>query len=383
MPLADVIIWIANRGMTGTLKVTRDPIVKLIRIERGAAVRVDSNNPREALGQHLVNFGLVTEDQLTRAFKVQGETKVLLGRILVMIGIAREDQVVRTLEFLIRETILDALRWTTGEFAFSANDKDETRPDIEASVPLLEIHREGARRAGMWDQFWRVFASPLDSLHVNTERITQAVPPESFDGRILALAQLGLSIEAIALELHALDFHLYARLYDLYRMGIIEPREPSQDLGRVDARLPSPISIRMLTPAEVKLEEAVLLFRTPSEPPTPAGASTGDLVRQRGWIGEVTPIPAATAQVAWHAQKAMPEKPAAASPASWSTATPALLRPMDEVLKRRMTAGERYILTRIDGTRSIQSIMQVSPMSDREALEIFQRFARDGIIRVE
>jgi hypothetical protein len=232
----------------------------------------------------------------------------------------------------------------------------------------------------MWDQFLRVFEDPHCCLHVHAERITQPVPPDSFDGRILALARLGLSIDAIALELHALDFHLFARLYDLFRMGIIEPREPTQDLGRIEARpspAPTPIQIRMLTPAEVRLEEAVQLFTSPSPPTPPSGTPTGDMLRKRAAIGQLAPVQASGVQ------GAAPPSAAVPGPSSWSTAIPALLRPMEEVLRRRMTAGERYILTRIDGTRSIQSIMQVSPMSDREALEIFQRFARDGIIRVE
>ena len=62
-------------------------------------------------------------------------------------------------------------------------------------------------------------------------------------------------------------------------------------------------------------------------------------------------------------------------------AVPILMRPLDEILQYRSSLRERYILTRIDGIRSIGAILQLSPMRDTEALEIFQALAGEGLIR--
>ena len=61
---------------------------------------------------------------------------------------------------------------------------------------------------------------------------------------------------------------------------------------------------------------------------------------------------------------------------------PALVKQVDDKGARKLTAKQRYILARIDGKRSVQAIIQVSPMRDIEALEILRGFLRDGIIRL-
>src|SRR5687768_1020263 len=87
MPVADLTIWLSNRKANGILSVEKSAIKKEFSIEEGMIVRAASNDAREYFGQFLVHFGLLTEDQLERAFDAQRQTKVLLGRILVMIGI--------------------------------------------------------------------------------------------------------------------------------------------------------------------------------------------------------------------------------------------------------------------------------------------------------
>src|SRR5205823_12338659 len=101
MPVADLIIWFANRGGNGVFNVELGNVKKQFVFSNGMCVRASSTDPREYFGQFLIHFGMITEDQLQRAFETQRETKVLLGRILVMIGIVPEAQVLQTLEVKI------------------------------------------------------------------------------------------------------------------------------------------------------------------------------------------------------------------------------------------------------------------------------------------
>lgn len=365
MSLADVLIWLANREKTGVLVIESGGVKKKVTVEGGSVVRVSSSNPHEYLGQVMVAFGLITEEQLQRAFETQKETGVLLGRILVMIGLVSEEQVVQTLQYNIRETIFDALRWNAGTFLFEEASKSEARPEIEVAVPLLEIHREGARRAGLWESFKRVFPSQSMTLAVNEGRVPESATPQSVDGRILALARLGLTVEAIKLELHATDFHVHARLFELHRAGAIEPREvsgtgiesvfpdvtPPKELGHTDLARHS-FAARDYPRA---IEHAKQALRA-----NPADEVMVELVRQ------------AEGHLLRELQKLIPS----------DEAVPQLLHPPGDLAGKRMTARERYILTRIDGIRSIRTIMQVSPMREIEALQIFHKFVRDGLIRV-
>src|SRR5262249_26291991 len=149
-------------------------IRKEFTLQNGACVRASSNDPREYFGQFLIHFGLITEDQLQRAFETQRETKVLLGRILVMIGIVPEQHVTQSLEVQISETLLDPFRWKVGRVHFDNTLNEDTRPEITVSVPLVDIHAEGMRRAAMWDEFNRVFQHHAMLLAVNDRRIPPA-----------------------------------------------------------------------------------------------------------------------------------------------------------------------------------------------------------------
>ena len=118
MPLPDLTVWMANRKVTGTLTVERGPEQQTFELVDGAAVRAASNNPRQYLGQFLLHYELVTEEQLQQAYRTQSDTGVRLGRILVMIGLVPEEQVIQCLRVKIAETLLHTFRWTEGRFRF-------------------------------------------------------------------------------------------------------------------------------------------------------------------------------------------------------------------------------------------------------------------------
>ncbi len=82
MPISELMQWLAKVNRSGTLIVEYSGVTKSIILESGMVVKVASTDPREYLGQLLVNFGLITEEQLQKAFVTQQETKVLLGKIL-------------------------------------------------------------------------------------------------------------------------------------------------------------------------------------------------------------------------------------------------------------------------------------------------------------
>ena len=56
--------------------------------------------------------------------------------------------------------------------------------------------------------------------------------------------------------------------------------------------------------------------------------------------------------------------------------TPALVREMP------LTAPERYLLSRIDGQRTVQAIVQVSPIHELDALRCFKGFVDQGLIEL-
>ncbi len=361
MSLADLTIWLANRGVSGSLVVERGTIRKHFTIDTGHVLRASSTARREALGQFLVNFGLITEEQLLRAIEVQQETDVLLGRILVMTGLVDEPNIVRAIDVHLRELLLDALRWDVGVFAFEEQPADLSKPQVSVRVPLFETHREAARRAPLWEQYLRELRDPKMGLIVHPERLP-SMASGSMTQRVVQLARAGLSAEAIILETHAPDFQVYSVLHDLVVRGALELREPSGDIGEA---------------LDFEIDEAVDFVASANE-----AMERADYRAALGYAeaaAKSSPGDPAYGQMARDVEERLAGQMQAALPSL--DAVPRLTRPMQDILRaRRRSAKERYILTRVDGHRSIRAIVSVSPMREVDALAIFEGLRAEGAV---
>src|SRR5882672_3565593 len=142
MPLKDLVVYLGNRRSTGVLNLEQGAIRKQVIMVGGDVINASSNEPREYLGQFLINLGQISEEQFHRAYETQRETRIFLGRILVMIGAVTEAQVTNALNLKTRETLLEAFQWTHGTFAFESDKLPELPAGVELRVPLLEVHRE-------------------------------------------------------------------------------------------------------------------------------------------------------------------------------------------------------------------------------------------------
>jgi hypothetical protein len=319
MPLQDVVEFLARRKVTGNLTCERGTIRKSLLILEGVAVGASSNDPREYLGQLLMNFGHISEEQLTKAFETQEETKVRLGKVLTMVGLVTPEIIRETLALKIRETILDAFVWDSGVFRV-----DDTLPpvmdELDVQVPLSDIAREAEFRASAWNAMRAQFPSGTATLIVHDSKIAADLPPSSVDARMLALAREGKTIDELGLALHATDFHLYQRLYALNRKGVIE------------------------------------------------AAATTYVDVEMGDDAEEAPDAAATQQL----RTAMLEPPR----------TPRLRVKTHEVGLMRLSAAEKYLLGRCDGTRDLRQIIQLAPLPELEVLRAVKKFVDGKIVEL-
>ena len=62
---------------------------------------------------------------------------------------------------------------------------------------------------------------------------------------------------------------------------------------------------------------------------------------------------------------------------------PSLLIPTSKLRTLELSAPEKYLLSRIDGAREVSAIVRVSPLQELEALKFFQRFAEQGLVKLE
>jgi hypothetical protein len=364
MPLADLVVYLGNRRASGTLALDQGHTHKEVVIQAGAVRGASSNLPREYLGQFLINIGQITEDQFHKAYETQRETQVPLGKILVMIGLVTGDSLQHALALKFRETLLSAYDWVQGEFSFDPTKTSISKEAVELSVDLLDIHREGALRESAWRAIRGTFPRGDVQIEIHAQNLPEQPRPGSFDDKLIALAREGLTIDELALALHATDFLLYHRLFALLKLDavrILAPRPVGAGGGLKLGAEPPPGEIaaharRYLEAGQLREAEA-LARRAYEQQVSP---ETSDLLKQ------------AEAQLLAQLRSQLMEPGGA----------PRLLIAPAQVKSSDMSAPERYLLSRVDGTRTVRAIVQVSPLRELDALKYFQEFIDRGLIAV-
>jgi Domain of unknown function (DUF4388) len=366
MPLRDLVAYLGNRRATGTLVVERPDERHQVSILEGSVIQVASNVPREYLAQFLMNMGMLTEDDYTQAFQQQVATKVALGKILVDSGKVPEDAVRNALSLKIREALLGCFGWTEGRFTFTPGETLPTLQGLDVSVSLLDVHREADLRQTAWRAIREVF--PTGRVRLQLDRAQLAGPPDpgSLDHRLYTLIEEGATIDDMVLALHSTDFFLYQRLFALHRLGAVSvlpsesptvPTEVPEVLGTEQ----SPDDILRAAQAFYSLgnvaDAAALARRAYEVSPT---AQTANLLRQ------------AEAALADQLKDELVR----------GGRVPRLKVEHGLIRNMPLTAPERYLLSRIDGTRTVEAIVQVSPIHELDALRCFKGFVDQGLIEI-
>jgi hypothetical protein len=231
-------------------------------------------------------------------------------------------------------------------------------------VDLVELHREGDFRDTAWSAIRSVFTSGKLKLVVNEDKLAEPPKPGSLDAKLVSLIKQGQTIDDIALSLHATDFFLYQRLYALYRLEAVQPAPelPDDDEPISGIEIAVDVSandlarnIEMLlaqgrhVEAESFARAAAERFGTPELTSLLKRAEAALLVQLRRELVENKAVP--TLKVA-----------------------PAKLNAL------KMTAPERYLLSRVDGYKTVAAIVTVSPLQELQALRLFRRFIDSDLV---
>ncbi len=361
VPLAELLEFLARRRVTGSLTCERGTVRKTLHLNEGAAVGAASNDPREFLGQLLMNFGHLTEEQLAKAFQTQEETRVRLGKVLTMVGLVAPETVRQVLGIKIRETILDVFQWDAGVFSV---DEGPPHPadDLDVVVPLPDLVREADFRATAWAAFRAQFPTGAATLVVDEERLPPGLEEGSVDGRLVMLAVEGKTIDEIGLALHATDFHLYQRLFALAQQGV---------LRAAPVRVTPPEAAGDAMAATELLERARALLGEGRHAEAEAAAARA---------AELAPSLETARALLAEAQRALRE--GLSGRFLDPPRVPRLRMQPHEIALLRLSAVDKYLLGRCDGERDLRQILQVAPLPEIEGLKAFQRFVESRIVEL-
>ncbi len=359
LPLPELLELLGRRRVAGSLTCERGTVRKTLHLSAGAAVGASSNDPREYLGQLLINFGHLSEEQLQKAFQTQEETKVRLGKVLTMVGLVSGETVKEVLAIKIRETILDAFLWDSGLFYF-----DDAPPaavdELDTSVPLVDIVREAEFRATAWNAFRGEFPTGAATLLVEEALLPAAMGPATVDGRLLRLARDGKTIDELGLALHATDFHLYQRLYALARQGLV--KAAPEDVDLTDA-----------------VEEAADLVDRARGLLADGRADAAELVAARA----VELAPGSEPALALLAQAEAQLGERLRAELLGEPRVPVLLVRQAEISGLRLSSSDKYLLSRCDGTRTIRQLVQIAPLKELDVLKALRRLADGEVVRLK
>jgi hypothetical protein len=351
MALPDLLQWLGAARKTGLLALTQGSVCKKLILELGIVTGSVSNDPSDFLGQFLLSYGRITEEQLRDALASQKGTTDYLGMHFVRMGALTEPELMRMLALKTEETIYSLFSWEQAQFEYQDGAR-EGNP-FPVALRVDDIMLKGTRR---FDEMSRI-REQIPS-NASIPRRTKAPLPaqvvSSPNLKRLADAIDGArSVASIALHTHTSEFLVSKFLFEALRAGIVE---------MVTERVPEvqKASPELLRAAQRLFEggdyEAVLT-----------------LVRQENVDGDLELQGLVKA-----AEERFVESTYTNSMNPYRV--PMLTRTPAELLSERLSPEEYFLISRINGNWDIRSIISVSPMREAEALHVLNRLQKRGFI---
>ncbi len=429
MPVPELLQWIGANRKTGTLEIERDKVCKTIVFEDGRVVSCSSNDPSELLGHYLVARGQVTEDLLRIALDQQSATGKQLGMTLVEMGVLTSEELTRNLHSKAEDTIFSLFEWDHGVFRFqdqTIDGKNQFPTDIRVEDVLLR----GMQRM---DEIRRI-REVIVSDRLIPKRTGKLPPPEVFRNKIARRIYEAIdgerTIADILLHAHGSVYIVTKFMFELHRTDLVDLTEETPALPAADPAEAS--GATEAEPSEPESQEAQMLpefshdpepasaepdaFITPeparSEPvqaPSPVpvtvparpGPALSDeeidaglqMARQFMADGEFdaaleildqiyrkNPNNESLRRLTREAEVAFLEK--ARKHYMPDEKIPVLTRPVAELETEDLSPQEFFLLSRIDGSWDVRSIIQIAPIRDVDALRILKKMRENGVIEL-
>ena len=369
----DLLQWLSLGQKSGTLVVSNGGVEKKIFFRKGRVISSASNDPREYLGQFLMSHGYLTEQELKKAMEVQLQSNILLGKILVMIEVIAEDDLVRLMRLKAEEEIYDIFLWREGDFHF-IDDELPKQEMIALQVDVTGIIMEGTRRVDEWMRIREIIPNetcvpvierPIEP-NAELDEAQQTVV-RAIDGR--------RTIADIVLESRSSAFLVSETLYSLVREGYVRLTDPSAERA---ARMAQELAAA--PPTEVSEDDEIVSLLTRAQ----------QSLRQKDYEKAQRMLKAA--------QNLDPNHPKVRSAIKGAetvilndlrneglldSKVPHVSKALEEITQMNFTPNEGFILSRINGQWDIGSLIKISPIREPDAMLIFYRLWRDGIIALE
>ena len=346
MELAELLQWLSHSQKTGTLLIDGGTVQKRVFFENGKIVSSASSEPKEHLGHFLVSHGYIDEDTLVKVMEMQKINRMLLGKILITVGAISEEDLNKMLRLKAEESIYDIFTWTEGDFSFS----DDVLPDlpmVPITIDVTGIVFEGARRLDEW----KLIGETIPSMQAVPVAVRELAPSEEFlSGQsILDHVNDDRTVEEIAIETHSSEFYTCRVLFDQVQkknLKLVRPRRIVSEPVAIDTErdeIDSAALLRTATNHMESLEFGIALRHLEAaQALEPHNNSLHEQIKVQ--------------------ERRIEEELKKAGVVL--SAVPKLTRPASELVDLDITPEQGFVLSRIDGSYNIETILKISPDAD-------------------
>ena len=358
MPVPDLLQSLAGGQATGTLVVGNGVLERQVCFRNGQIIAAGSSDPREYLGHFLVSHGFITEQQLSTAMTQQELTRVLLGKILVDDGYISSGDLDRMLQLKAREGIYDLFTWRDGEFRFMEGQLPAYEM-VPLSIGVTGVTLEAMERLDDWDDIRKVIPS-AEAVPVAIGELLDGLELEEGERAVLASVDDDRSVGEICLHTHSSEFFvakLFRRMVEAGKLKVVRPRH-----------VQPAVAVQVSDPA-VLVAEAGRLFR--------AGDYQHALRHARA-AAALGPDNAVVREDVVRLEAALRETIEADGVKL--DRVPKLVVEISQMARLNLSPEEGFILTRIDGTSTVGSILKITPVAQLDAMLVFLRLIKAGHI---
>ena len=365
MSLVDLLQFLAAGRKSGTLKFDCGKITKQVYFKNGMIVGSKSNDPREYLGQVLLHYGKVDDAQLKAARAVQRTSGAKLGEVLVEQGFLKEEEVLEILKTRTLDAIYDLFMWTEGDFEFY--DEDPSSDELLLiEVEPTNVIMEGIYRIDEFARYRTLVPSDRAILELAAGWTSSLKLGKEFR-QILFFVEKRMSVAEICYHMHASAFHVYGQLFTLISEGVARVAGEREDIPppAVDVEdLPETVT-EMVWSAERKLE---------SDPETALQIIQAALKQEPNNPEAQAMLPTAEEKFVKHVYATTGLTP---------QSVPQLRISPAELTTLEIDPQEGFMLSRINGSWDIQSILSICPFREADCLRMIEKLRERGVIGFE
>ena len=365
MDLSELLQWLATGQKTGTLVLDNGSVEKRIFFREGTIISSASSDPKEWLGHFLVSHGFISEEELERAISWQERAKKLLGKILVDLGFLEEEKLEAMLRLKAEESIFEVFSWRTGGFRFVENDLPAYEM-VPISLGVTGLLLEGMQRIDEWDSIREQIPSKecVPVSVTDLARVARELDDLSEGQRqVLGAVNDNRSIEELGFETHSSEYFVCSALLPAVRAGAVKIVRP-----RVVRRV-----------ADVEDRSATVLLNLAAE-----YLDHGNYPDALRHLRAARVLEPTAAEVATQAERIEARILVGLESAGVTVdAIPHHVGDPTALGELELTAEEAFIMSRVNGSYTVGSILKISPMPKLDALFVFWRLKDVGCLNLE